>query len=80
LGLVINNVAFSLLEGPPVISWLLFAAVLLVGHGLNLAIATLSAFVHPVRLTFVEFYKNAGFLGGGKPYQPFRKFKQTNSI
>lgn len=80
LGLVINNVAFSLLEGPPVISWLLFAAVLLVGHGLNLAIATLSAFVHPVRLTFVEFYKNAGFLGGGKPYQPFRKSKQTNSI
>lgn len=80
LGLVINNVAFSLLEGPPVIGWLLFAAVLLVGHGLNLAIATLSAFVHPVRLTFVEFYKNAGFLGGGKAYQPFRKSKQTNSI
>lgn len=80
LGLVINNVAFSLLEGPPVIGWILFAAVLLVGHGLNLAIATLSAFVHPVRLTFVEFYKNAGFLGGGKPYQPFRKSKQTNSI
>lgn len=80
LGLVINNVAFSLLDGPPVIGWILFAAVLLVGHGLNLAIATLSAFVHPVRLTFVEFYKNAGFLGGGKPYQPFRKSKQTNSI
>lgn len=80
LGLVINKVAFSLLDGPPVISWILFAALLLFGHGLNLAIATLSAFVHPVRLTFVEFYKNAGFLGGGKPYQPFRKSKQTNSI
>jgi V/A-type H+-transporting ATPase subunit I len=24
-----------------------------------------------MRLTFVEFYKNAGFQGGGKKYHPF---------
>jgi V/A-type H+-transporting ATPase subunit I len=24
-----------------------------------------------MRLTFVEFYKNAGFSGGGKQYKPF---------
>ena len=29
--------------------------------------------VHPLRLTFVEFYKNAGFEGGGKAYNPFKK-------
>jgi V/A-type H+-transporting ATPase subunit I len=25
-----------------------------------------------MRLTFVEFYKNAGFTGGGKHYKPFK--------
>jgi V/A-type H+-transporting ATPase subunit I len=46
---------------------------LLVGHTMNIAISALGAFVHPMRLTFVEFYKNAGFSGGGKPYKPFSK-------
>jgi V/A-type H+-transporting ATPase subunit I len=32
----------------------------------------IGAFVHPMRLTFVEFYKNAGFEGGGKAYEPFK--------
>jgi V/A-type H+-transporting ATPase subunit I len=26
-----------------------------------------------MRLTFVEFYKNAEFTGGGKPYRPLNK-------
>jgi V/A-type H+-transporting ATPase subunit I len=26
-----------------------------------------------MRLTFVEFYKNAGFEGGGKKYNPFKQ-------
>lgn len=72
LGLVVNNISFSLLGGVPVISQLLFVIVLLFGHGLNFGISTLSAFVHPVRLTFVEFYKNAGFIGGGQEYKPFK--------
>jgi len=25
-----------------------------------------------MRLTFVEFYKNAGFTGGGREYKPLR--------
>ncbi|MFZ1611511.1 MAG: hypothetical protein WAT52_10605, partial [Chitinophagales bacterium] len=72
LGLVVNSISLSLLGGVPVISQLLFLIVLLFGHGLNFGISTLSAFVHPVRLTFVEFYKNAGFIGGGKQYKPFK--------
>ncbi|HET8964097.1 MAG TPA: V-type ATPase 116kDa subunit family protein [Chitinophagales bacterium] len=72
LGLVVNSISLSLLGGVPVLSQLLFIIVLLFGHGLNFGISTLSAFVHPVRLTFVEFYKNAGFIGGGKQYKPFK--------
>ncbi len=46
--------------------------ILLVGTFLNLAIGLLSAFVHSLRLTFVEFYKSVGFKGGGVEYRPFR--------
>ena len=45
--------------------------VLLLGHVLNLLMACLGAFVHPLRLTFVEYFKNAGYEGKGVLYQPF---------
>jgi len=35
-----------------------------------LMLSSLGAFVHPMRLTFVEFYKNASFAGGGRPFRP----------
>jgi V/A-type H+/Na+-transporting ATPase subunit I len=71
LGLVINDIALRMLHGVPVVGWLLFGFFLIIGHSANLLIASLGAFVHPLRLTFVEFYKNAGFSGGGKKYEPF---------
>jgi V/A-type H+-transporting ATPase subunit I len=36
-------------------------------------LSSLGAFVHPLRLTFIEFYKNAGFEGGGRAYNPLKK-------
>jgi V/A-type H+-transporting ATPase subunit I len=45
--------------------------VLLIGSGVNLGIGLLSAFVHSLRLTFVEFYNSLGFKGGGIKYRPF---------
>jgi V/A-type H+-transporting ATPase subunit I len=35
--------------------------------------ACLGAFVHPLRLTFVEYFKNVGYEGSGKKYNPFKK-------
>ena len=72
LGLVVNSMALSA-KGVPYIGFVLFVLTLIVGHGANLMLSSLSAFVHPMRLTFVEFYKNTGFLGGGKPYKPLAK-------
>ncbi|MCF8364580.1 MAG: hypothetical protein K9H16_02270 [Bacteroidales bacterium] len=72
LGYVFNDLAIQMSGSIPVLSQLIFVVILLVGHGLNIFMATLGAFVHPMRLTFVEFYKNAGFQGGGKAYNPFR--------
>lgn len=50
--------------------------ILLLGHGITFALSMISAFVHPMRLTFVEFFKNADFSGGGKAYTPFRRIEE----
>ena len=47
--------------------------ILLIGHGINLFMSAISSFVHPMRLTFVEFYKNAGFEMGQRSFDPLRK-------
>lgn len=73
LGYVINSISLPLLDSIPVLGPILFFIVMIIGHGANLALAGLGAFVHPMRLTFVEFYKNAGFAGGGKKYNPYTK-------
>jgi V/A-type H+-transporting ATPase subunit I len=72
LGLVFNQIAAQFLGGS-FLSYIPFIIILIIGHGLNIFMAALGAFVHPLRLTFVEFYKNAGFTGGGKKYKPFSK-------
>jgi V/A-type H+/Na+-transporting ATPase subunit I len=71
LGYVFNDLALQMSGSLPVVSQLIFLIIILIGHSLNLFVASLGAFVHPMRLTFVEFYKNAGFQGGGKAYSPF---------
>ena len=50
-------------------------AILLVGHGINLFMSAISSFVHPMRLTFVEFYKNAGFEMTTRSFDPLTKKK-----
>lgn len=74
LGNVFN--ALALQAGgalPGWIGWLPTLLIMVFGHALNFALCLISSVVHPMRLTFVEFYKNAGFEGGGKEYKPFKK-------
>ena len=78
LGFVINDIAMQIMGSNPIIGPIFSVIFLILGHSMNIAIASLGSFVHPMRLTFVEFYKNAGFSGGGKKYKPFsNKFKTT---
>jgi len=72
LGLVINNIG-EIFQDIPYVGWVIWFVFLLVGHTANLLLCSLGSFVHPMRLTFVEFYKNAGWTGGGKEYKPFKK-------
>jgi len=86
LGNAFNYIAFMLVTGPdgtahyasPMIIFTIL--ILLVGHGLNLALSMIGSFVHPLRLTFVEFYKNIDFKGGGTAYKPFAtaKLRENN--
>lgn len=73
LGGVFNLLALDLTSGLDwYVRWLPMLIILLLGHGITFALSLISAFVHPMRLTFVEFFKNADFSGGGRPFDPFR--------
>lgn len=72
LGFVINDIALQILGSSKILGPVFFVIFLLLGHTLNILISSLGSFVHPMRLTFVEFYKNAGFKGGGEEYKPFK--------
>ncbi|MBQ0118496.1 MAG: ATPase V [Bacteroidales bacterium] len=74
LGMAFNNLGTMVLgETPNVWRWIGFILIVTFGHVLNLLMACLGAFVHPLRLTFVEYFKNAGYEGSGKRYSPFKK-------
>lgn len=77
LGATFNNLACMLVEGDKSavmmgVSVLGFILIILIGHVLNIAMSCLSAFVHPLRLSFVEYFKNAGYEGKGVEYRPFQ--------
>jgi V/A-type H+/Na+-transporting ATPase subunit I len=71
LGLVFNSMAMSMKPDHIIFGPVVMVIILVVGHGITIFMSSLGAFVHPIRLTFVEFYKNAGFTGGGRAYKPF---------
>ena len=73
LGGAFNSIALMLLGEHPTWHWLPFLLILLFGHVLNILMSALGAFVHPLRLTFVEYFKNAGYEGKGTLYKPFKK-------
>ena len=76
LGGAFNNLGLMIMGGSTAGAtwqWLPFILILVVGHILNLAMSALGAFVHPLRLTFVEYFKNSGYEGKGTLYSPFKK-------
>ncbi len=72
LGSVFNQLAMEMSPDVPVVHELVMLIILLFGHGINFGLCMISSFVHPMRLTFVEYFKNADFEGNGKEYKPFK--------
>ena len=72
LGAAFNDLGKMVL-GDGGVNWVFFVLILLVGHVINLLMSCLGAFVHPLRLNFVEYFKNSGYEGKGKAYNPLKK-------
>jgi len=71
LGSVFNSLATEMSPDIPGVHEVVMLIILLLGHGINFGLCMISSFVHPMRLTFVEYFKNANFEGNGKEYVPF---------
>lgn len=61
------------LDLPFVLKAVCVCLILLVGHGLNLAMGALSVLVHAVRLNTLEFSNAKGITWSGVPYIPFKQ-------
>ena len=77
LAVVFNDLAGSLAPDTPGLRQLVMFLILAFGHGINIFMSAIGAFVHPMRLTFIEFYKNAGFEASQRIYTPFKKSKNN---
>ena len=74
LGKAFNDIGMMVLgDGKSIPLWIPFILIVLVGHTLNIAMCALGAFVHPLRLNFLEFFKNSGYEAAGRNYNPLKK-------
>ena len=74
LGFAFNDLGKMVLgDGSGVGGWIGFILIVLIGHTLNIAMCALGAFVHPLRLNFLEFFKNSGYEGNGRNFHPLTK-------
>ena len=72
LASVFNSLAVGMSPDIPVLGFIVTALIFVIGHALNIFMNVLGSMVHPMRLTFVEFFKNSGYEGGGMAYKPFK--------
>lgn len=72
LASVFNSLAAGMSPDNVIAGPIVMVLIFLIGHAINIFMNVLGAMVHPMRLTFVEFFKNAGYEGGGKEYKPFK--------
>lgn len=69
---VFNSLAVGMSPDNAIAGPIVMVLIFVIGHAINIFMNVLGAIVHPMRLTFVEFFKNSGYEGGGKEYKPFR--------
>jgi V/A-type H+-transporting ATPase subunit I len=74
LGMAFNDMGLMVLgDGSNYVLWIPFILLVVIGHTLNIAMCALGAFVHPLRLNFLEFFKNSGYEAAGRNYNPLKK-------
>ncbi|MEO0091690.1 MAG: V-type ATPase 116kDa subunit family protein [candidate division WOR-3 bacterium] len=71
IAMAINTIAWMVIKIP--IAGIILALIILIfGHAYNVAINILGAFVHSLRLNYVEFFPRF-FTGGGERFSPFQR-------
>ena len=69
---VFNSLAVGMSPDNVIAGPIVMVLIFVIGHAINMFMNVLGAMVHLMRLTFVEFFKNSGYEGGGKEYKPFK--------
>ena len=69
---VFNSLAVGMSPDNVIAGPIVMVLIFVIGHAINMFMNVLGVMVHPMRLTFVEFFKNSGYEGGGKEYKPFK--------
>lgn len=79
MAIAVNIVAFQVVGMIPVIGVVLTALVLIAGHPANAMIQTLGAFIHSMRLHYVEFFSQF-YTGDGVKFRPFGAKRKITEI
>lgn len=72
LGAAFNSLAAMAAGGGSIAGIAGAVLIAIIGHTLNIAMAALGAFVHPLRLNFLEFFKNSGYETSFRNYNPLK--------
>jgi len=78
IGMAINVIAWMVMP-IPVVGVIGALVVLIIGHSYNIAVSVLGAFVHSLRLQYVEFFPRF-YTGGGERFAPFRETNEYVTV
>lgn len=79
MAIAVNIVAFKVVGTLPVIGVALTALVLIAGHPANAMIQSLGAFIHSMRLHYVEFFSQF-YNGAGLKFRPFKAKRKITTL
>src|SRR5574344_69147 len=75
LASVFNSLAVGMSPDNVIAGPIVMVLIFVIGDSINIFMHVLGAMVDPMCLTFVEFFKNAGYEGGGQEYSPFKNIE-----
>jgi V/A-type H+-transporting ATPase subunit I len=79
LGMAFNDMAKMTLDIPYGIGYVVAAIILIFSHTFNLIINCLGAFIHSLRLQYLEYFSKF-FTGGGQPFKPFAEEREHTVV